>query len=916
MRRHVLLLLLLINIPIWAQNATLRGVIRNAVTDEPMGEISLQLKDLLIQATTEKDGSFYFEEVPSGTHTIIISGEDIMKMEFPVTIAAYQANDLGTVYVTANTRTLMDEGSLLLLEEDAVGEDVEMGDFNVSSLMISSNDVYISNVTYNFSAMRFKLRGYDNRYSDVYINGIRFNDAERGGFSYGMIGGLNDATRNKDVVNNYATSSYSFGQVGGTSNINTNATNYTPGGRASVAYTNRNYKFRATSTYSTGLLDNGWAFTGSLSYRGAKEGYVDGTFYNSLGYLLSTEKVFNNKHSISLTTFGAPTQRAQQSPNLQELTDLTGDYQYNSYWGYQDGEKRNSRVVTTYEPTAIFSHKFQINKDTRLTTNVGYKYTFYGSTALGWADAADPRPDYYRYLPSFYELQETVDTYLYAWESGRQNVQQVNWDQLYQHNLGNKKDPAKDNGSSYIVEERHNDQQMITLNSTLNTQFSDKVTFTAGIEGSTTKGMHYKTISDLLGGDFYLDIDYFARRDMQNTVGASADIVQNDMRNPNRQVGEGDRFGYNYNIYVNNANAWIQNNHRYNNWDVYYGFKVDYTSFYRDGKMQNGRAPRNSYGKGDTHSFVTQSAKLGVTYKPNGRHMFSGNVSYSVLPPLANNAYVSVRIKDDAIPDLEEEKVFAADLSYNFSTPVFRGRVSVFQTNFYDQIKRYSYYYDSGVGSGSLLNYSLSGINKMHRGVELGMEAKLNSIFTASFAGTFSEYVYTNRPMAHASYENGLKDDYQEKVYLKDYYVGGTPQVAGTLGLHAFYKYWFFDANLNGFDRNYIDLSPNRRTEQAVNFITESVEEWEDAVHGILYQEKLKGGFTLDFSVGKSIRIDRMYTLNINCQFKNVLNNKKLKTGGFEQSRYDYQDSDVSKFPSKYYYAQGFNVFLNVGLRF
>jgi len=909
-------LFLCIGLTAIAQETSLRGVILDANNSKPVEGISVQLKNAGLEIKTGLDGIFLFEKVAPGTETISISSPDIMVIEFPVEIVPYKSNDIGSIYVTPNFSQRVNslgEDALILIEEENFGDDSDVGDFNVSSLMTSSNDVYISNTTYNFSAMRFKLRGYDNRYSDVYINGIRFNDPIRGGFSYGLIGGLNDATRNKDIVNYQTASNYTYGQVGGSSNIITNASSYAPGVRASVAYTNRAYMLRGMGTFSTGLMDNGWAVTGSVGYRWADEGYVDGTFYNSLGYFFSIEKIIDKKHSISFTTLGSPTQRAQQSANTQETIDLTGDYQYNSYWGWQDGKKRNSRIVTAYEPAAILSHKLQFDKNTRLTTSLGFKYTMYGSTALGWDNAADPRPDYYRYFPSWQTNDEDALLYEDAWKNGGRA--QINWEQLYQHNLGNAFDPAKNEASSYYVEERHSNQLMLSLNSVINSRISENNTFTAGIEGSMSKGMFYKTMDDLLGGQFFKDIDTYSIREKVKENYYEG-LEQNDLRNPDRLVTEGDRFGYDYNVFVKNANVWFQNNYRYNKWDYYYGFKLDYTNFYRHGNMQNGRAPENSYGKGDMHDFITYSAKFGATYKLDGRHMFSGNISYSTLPPLANNSYVSVRIKDNIIPNLQEEKVFAADISYHLSTPIFRGRLTAFQTNFKDQTQRYSYYYDGASGSGSLLNYSLTGVDKTHRGIEFALETKLNSIFSISVAGTVSEYFYTNRPTAYASYENGLDEDFSETVYLKNYHVGATPELAGSIGLHAFYNYWFFDLNLNAFDNTYIGLSPNRRTAQAVDFVTETEEEWEDIAHSILKQEKFKGGFLLDFSVGKSIRINRKYTLNLNCQFQNILNNKKMKTGGYEQSRFDYSDGDASKFPSKYYYAQGFNVFLNAGLRF
>ena len=218
--------------------------------------------------------------------------------------------------------------------------------------------------------MRFNVRGYEQRESSTYINGLNFNDLERGRFSYSSLGGLNNAMRNKDAVNGLEMPGYAYGSLGGTTNINTRATNYAAGTNVNAAYTNRAYKLRGQAIYSTGIMDNGWAFTGSVVYRWADEGRTEGTFYNSFGYFLAAEKVLGD-HRFALTTFGAPTKRAQSAAVSQEVYDYRGIY-YNPYWGYQDGEKRNSRIVHSYDPTAIFNWDWKIDDESKLSAGVGF----------------------------------------------------------------------------------------------------------------------------------------------------------------------------------------------------------------------------------------------------------------------------------------------------------------------------------------------------------------------------------------------------------------------------------------------------------------------------------------------------------------------------------------------------------------
>lgn len=187
----------------------------------------------------------------------------------------------------------------------------------------------------------------------------------------------------------------------------TRGTNYAAGTMVNAAYTNRAYKLRGQAIYSTGIMDNGWAFTGSVVYRWADEGRTEGTFYNSFGYFLAAEKVLGD-HRFALTTFGAPTKRAQSAAVSQEVYDYRGIY-YNPYWGYQDGEKRNSRIVHSYDPTAIFNWDWKIDDESKLSAGVGFHYSQYSNSAIAFYNAPDPRPDYYRNLPSWQYYQLAVD---------------------------------------------------------------------------------------------------------------------------------------------------------------------------------------------------------------------------------------------------------------------------------------------------------------------------------------------------------------------------------------------------------------------------------------------------------------------------------------------------------------------------
>ena len=113
-----------------------------------------------------------------------------------------------------------------------------------------------------------------------------------------------------------------------------------------------------------------------------------------------------------------------------------------------------------------------------------------------------------------------------------------------------------------------------------------------------------------------------------------------------------------------------------------------------------------------------------------------------------------------------------------------------------------------------------------------------------------------------------------------------------------------------------------RRTEEVANFplegntAAEMEHYYKEKIEEITHQQKLKGGLMLNASIGKLIYINRTNSLSINVSLSNITNNKKLQTGGYEQGRFDFTNYNVKKFPNKYYYAQGFNVFVSVGYKF
>lgn len=922
-----LLLSLMTGLAALAQQSGLYGIVVDSKTGAPIAGATVILDDQGNTVVTGPNGDFSISDANAGKDILLVLAYGYKDWSQPVQIVNGAMSDMGSIRIESTAFSTNDEQEIKefnneMILTEAQLEDEEGNSQSIGLLTGASDNPFYQAASYRFSVMRFRIRGYQTSDNSTSINGINFNDAMRGRFNYSMTGGLNQAFRNKSIGMGLEATSFAFGDIGGATNISTFAKDYAPGTRISLAYTNGSYKWRGMVTYSTGLQPNGWAFTASVVGRYADEGIIPGSFYKSAGYFLSLQKVINSNHSLALTTFGAPTERASNLAVVQEAYDLAGTNLYNPNWGWQDGKKRNSRVVQAYDPTAIFNWIWTPDRNTTLNTGFAFHKSFYASSALNWFNAADPSPVYYRYLPSYITNESAKELYTWLWEND-ESVRQVNWDELYRVNYLNNymaDQTGTEAGSTYIVENRHSNQAVWSIGSNLNKRLSDKVTLQGGVSASYTRASYYKTVKDLLGGRYWADVDQFAERDFPD----NADMAQNDLNNPNRHVLKGERFGYDYDINSWNADIWKQFVFNTAHWDVTYSLKASYTRFQRDGHMRNGRSPENSYGKGKKHEFVNAAIKAGATYKLDGRNLFTAHVYYGTRPPLPNNAYISPRTKDDVIIDLKSEAIWSGDLSYVWNYRRFKGSITGFYTDQRNATERTGFYDDQ---YQTFMNYTLTGVHKVYKGLELGMSFKITPSLTLSGAANFARYRYKNRPTGTRSYENGSQEDITTTVYLKNFYVDQTPQEAYTMALNwAAPRNWYFEISGTFMDKSYIQIAPNRHEViPSLYVIASSEQELIQMAQNVATQEKFKSAFTLDASIGHSISIKRRYNINININLSNILNNTNIATGGYQQGRqpfnsktgeFDYATFASGKFPNKYYYAQGFKLFLNLGLRF
>jgi hypothetical protein len=965
------------SLALFAQAPTggVKGTVINRNGRQPVEKARLVLMEgatEIASTISEPDGTFQISGLKDGVYTLMIYAPEFLESQVQVTVNDGYIKNMFNLSLTSIQRVAeVDDDSFAAFDMDDSG-------FNDNpTILFGSNDVFNNIAGYNFSSVRFRARGYSSESQEVYLAGVKMNDAITGYGPFSLWSGLNEAMRAKETVNGAEVSDVALGGYNGVTNVFGTADEVRKGIRGSILTNSSLYRLRVMASYATGYMDNGWAFAANVSARLGGNDWIKGVYYRSFAYYLAADKVLNKHHTLHFAFFGTPGERGAQMASTQEVYDLMYDNMYNANWGYQNGRVRNARVRKTHEPVTYLKWDFKPSDTFQVNTTLLFRFGKNGYTALDWYNAQDARPDYYRNLPSYFYNEDpdykrnnqakAVEAFK-AWYNEDPDVVHLNWDRIYQVNT-----LATDGRAKYVQEERRTDQRDLNLAANFKYRPARWAVVTGGLHAKWNRTEYYKIVADLLGGKYFVDVDNFADRDFASTPY----MAQNDLlyylehNGQSRTLGVGDKYGYDYYAHVRNYGGWANGSFINGNVVVNIGLKLGYQSFWRQGLLYKGLFPGKqftdpvtgvtvepavddkgevitSYGNSKKANFFTYAGKLGVVYVIGGNMRVYGNVGYFNDAPNFNQVFLSPRTRNSMVDGLTTVKTFASDLNWQYSGNGINVRATVYYTTIRDQSKIMSAYDDV---QNAFSNFALSGINQRHMGLEFGFKMPTYVVPDLSIQGVVSlgEAVYTSNPTMvqtldnsaslvsyngqdvmnvsfwkyHPVYPRDVYGNIPEGTTLNDYtrlqkhYVPSTPQTAISLGLAWNHNYWFVDADVEYFDRAYLDMNPLYRTDFAV--MGPDYKATPEEIEYMTTQEKFAPAFLLNFSVGKSFYIQRKYQLGFSFNAKNLLNNRNVKTGGYEQTRIvDNTDakSRYYRFDSKYFYMPGFNYMLNIYFRF
>lgn len=723
-----------------------------------------------------------------------------------------------------------------------------------------SRDLYDEITAYRFSYVDFARRGVEYSSRSIVLDGIEVRPSNRSllrrlGLSERGYAGLAHGSMHAGAMAGVDEFTTTDGVPLDAINIGTffSGKGYLGGVRASVS----------------ALMRKGWSATFYASARGGNDLYVEGVYNNSLDAGLRLAKSFDSGAQFAVVALSTIGERGLRSASTEEAFTLTGDRLYNPSWGYQAGRVRNSRTRRDAVPFVAATYTQPIGSSTRIQISAGGDYGHRRYSSLGWYDAMTPRPDNYRYMPSFYADESVAAAVADEWRAENPDYTQVRWDDLYRQNRMSADGAVY--AMDYRVERIARGQAVVDLK----TELGSNLTLHYGLRGEYLSSRNYKQMADLMGSTHLDDVDYYLMDD--DTYSAQ---LRNNLLADNVATGQGDRFSYDYDLRTRSLMATLAAEYSVGRWLLAADVQMGRASIQREGYFEKELFPASaSLGRSERLKFNPYLMKASVGYAFSPQHHLRVDAMAAKRLPEAKNMFLNPLYNNRTVDNPSLEQHLAAEAEYKFTGQRVDLIATAYATSVCDQRQTLRLYDDL---SRTYCDVDISRLGALRYGVELASEIRFTSNFRASLTAAAGRYVYAENPLVthYADTDNQEVSNLSES-YMGDCYIGGAPQLSATAELtYIDYKGWSASLGAQLAAARYVEPSVVRRTERVAIQGSSS----EEIFRSFMHQGRLDDAITVDASLSRWFDIGRS-RLALTLSVRNMLGTDNIVYGGYESSR-------------------------------
>lgn len=543
------------------------------------------------------------------------------------------------------------------------------------------------------------MRGFDNSNVAVLINGIPTNDMENYSVYWSNWMSLSDVASSIQSQRGISSSKLVVPTIGGAINIVTKNIEVQRGGRLMLMLGNDGYSKQLLS-YNSGITKNGWAvsFLGSQT---SGDGYIQGLEFNSKAYFINISKLINDNHQISIMSFGAPQKHYRRSNALTktEWEKVRSQYSigkrhwscYNPDYGFDNNGQRKTNDYEEYNtPFISLNHVWYISNNSNLSTTL---YTLLGRGISRSGTANGVIYDEYDWYGSDYGTLNTIFR---------------NSDGTFAYNMIEDINMASSTGSQLIMTDLETNNRRHGLMSVYSCKLSDYLNLLAGIDMRYYKGRHTNKISDLFGGEYYIDPE---RGDVSIDNNSIADSVW-----VNQKLGVGDVVHRDYDAFVTQSGTFVQIEYKKHGFAFHATPSINYTTYSRYDRLYYD----SEHAKSDVIGFVGGAIRCGANYSFLSHHNIYANTGFLSRPPIfKSGAFMSANTSNVINVEAKNEKAVSVEIGYGYHNEWLDLNFCGYATKWLDK---------SMTKKGKMTNkkqyyMNMTGVDALHVGLEL--EAKI-----------------------------------------------------------------------------------------------------------------------------------------------------------------------------------------------
>lgn len=729
------------------------------------------------------------------------------------------------------------------------------------------------------------------------INGLDWHSNLSGwdpGFSYaGLYGGV----KILQVLNAHGIGAYGLGGQAGNSYSSTSAALFTKSKSINTRLSNATTMQEFRWQWHSGLVKKTYWINVEAIFQKTPTGFLANGMKDRKGVLFSIEKAISIKQQLGFSFWWSPVVQGKRAPTVQEMLTITKDLSYNPSWGWREGKVFYANTKKSNAPVMSLHYDYQTSKGNTIQLNAGAVFGTQSTTQLDWSKAADPRPDYYKYLPSF-AMDETLKKTLLNWYAARPALLQIQFDKLIADNSDN-----ANGASQYIINERIQHLQLLRASMQTNFAIGTNSYWYSGLSMNADKIEYTNRVADLLGGQFYYNYNTWVNDD------GLATAFQNDILVPDRKVKMGESWGAHYFLYNKSMQAWTSliGATRFFEWGI--GLKIGLDQMQRKGINQNGLFPAISKGRSAEALFPSSQYQFYLRYKFNGRWYLTTHFSQAVEAPDAGELYTDPSNHALQNPFLLPLIHQGAEMKLQFMGANIKASACFYAQANQNERQYKMFYHDF---YNAFVRASAGQIETLHQGMESFIETNWSSPIQISLANSYGWFRITNQPIYEIRLSDNLYKVQSGQLLLKQFPATSYPQAvqAITINYQPVYSLRFSFSMVYA-SRRAISHDLFRRStwvkENSANAVA-----WDQLLMPVWAPDQC----VTNLFIAKSFQLNassQNLSLRLTASVRNLLN-ASIPSLIFEQSRYDYKNFIADKFPAKYIYDIGRTY--TIGLQF